>query len=140
MTLDRIIGGIAVCFGGFLLLYGIPANVRMVEDAMPYPAMFPQIASWMFIGLGLAQIAIGKAKLEFPSGRQFLAFLGVIFLTLLAVLFVEKLTYLPVMITLMAAITFISHERRPMWVAIMVLGLPIGVWLLFEQLLQRQLP
>lgn len=140
MTLDRIIGGIAVCFGGFLLLYGIPANVRMVENAMPYPAMFPQIAAWMFITLGLAQMVIGKGEFNFPSARQFLAFLGVIFLTLIAVLFVEKLTYLPVMITLMAAIAFISQERRPMWLAIIVLGLPIGVWLLFEQLLGRQLP
>ncbi|MGR3659579.1 MAG: tripartite tricarboxylate transporter TctB family protein [Paracoccaceae bacterium] len=140
MTLDRIIGGIVVAFGGFLLLYFIPAHVRVIENRIPYPAMFPQMAAWMFIGLGLVQMLSGKAEFEFPSGRQFLAFLGVVFLTLIAVLFVEKIGYLPVMITFMAAIVIVSHERRPFWAAIMIIALPIGVWLLFEQVLQRALP
>ncbi|MBL4811401.1 MAG: tripartite tricarboxylate transporter TctB family protein [Rhodobacteraceae bacterium] len=140
MTLDRIIGGIAVAFGGFLLLYGIPANVRMVQNAMPYPAMFPQVAAWMFVGLGLIQLLVGKATFTFPSGKQFAAFLGVIFLVLIMVLLLERLGYVPVAIGLMVAITLLSKERRPLWVLVMVLGLPVGVWLLFEQILQRPLP
>lgn len=140
MSLDRIIGGIVVVFGGFLLLYSIPENVRMIDRPIPYPAMFPQMAAWMFICLGAVQMLIGKARFEFPSGTQFLAFLGVIFLTLLAVLGLEKFGYLPVMIPFMAAVTLISRERRPLWVGVMVLGLPLGVWLLFEHVLQRPLP
>ncbi len=140
MTLDRIIGGIAIAFGGFLLLYGIPANVRTVQNAMPYPAMFPQIAAWMFIGLGAAQLFVGNSTFTFPSAKQFGAFLGVIFLSLVAVLFLEKLGYLPIAIGLMVAITILSKERRLLWMAVMTLALPIGVWLLFEQLLQRPLP
>lgn len=67
MTVDRIGGGIAVLFGVFLLLYGIPANVRMIDGAMPYPALFPQIAAWMFIGLGLVQMVFVKTKADFPQ-------------------------------------------------------------------------
>lgn len=140
MNLDRILGGIAVLFGGFLYLYAIPANVRMVEGAMPYPAMFPQIAAWMFIGLGAVQMVIGKAKFTFPSAKQFLAFLGIIFLTLLVILFMEQFGYLVVMIPLMIALVILTNERRPMWMAVMVIGTPITVWLLFEYVLQRHLP
>lgn len=140
MTVDRIGGGIAVVFGVFLLLYAIPANVRMIEGKMPYPALFPQIAAWMFIGLGLVQIVFVKTKSEFPSGIQFLAFLGAILLTLIAVLFVETIGYLPVMFALMVAIVLLVQERRRLWVVVMTLGFPIGIWLLFEQILQRQLP
>lgn len=140
MTLDRIIGGIVVAFGGFLLLYGIPANVKTVQNAMPYPAMFPQIAAWMFVGLGAVQFFVGNATFTFPGGKQFSAFLGVIFLCLIAVLFLEQLGYLPVAIALMVAITILSKERRPMWMAVITLALPVGVWLLFEQVLQRPLP
>ena len=140
LSADRIGGGIVVLFGGFLLLYAIPANVRMIDGVMPYPAMFPQIAAWMFIGLGLIQMLFVKTEADFPSGIQFLAFLGVIFLTLIAVLFVEQLGYLPVMTALMIAVVLLVQERRPLWIAVMIVGFPIGIWLLFEQVLQRQLP
>lgn len=140
MTVDRIGGGIAVVFGVFLLLDAIPANVRMIEGKMPYPAMFPQIAAWMFIGLGFVQMLFVKTKAEFPSAIQFVAFLGAIFFTLIAVMFVEKLGYLPVMIALMVAIVLLVQERRPLWVVVMILGFPVGIWLLFEYVLQRHLP
>lgn len=112
----------------------------MIDGAMPYPAMFPQIAAWMFIGLGLVQMLFVKTKAEFPTGLQFIAFLGAIFFTLIAVLFVENLGYLPVMIGLMVAIVLLVQERRPLWVVVMIIGFPVGIWLLFEQVLQRQLP
>jgi putative tricarboxylic transport membrane protein len=140
MTVDRIGGGIAVLFGGFLLLYAIPANVRMIEGAMPYPAMFPQIAAWMFIVLGFAQMIFVKTEVEFPSGKQILAFLITIFCTLIAVLFLEQLGYLPVMFALMVAVALLVQERRPLWVAVIIIGFPVGIWLLFENILQRPLP
>lgn len=140
MILDRVIGGIAILFGGFLLLYGIPANVRMVSGTMPYPAMFPEIGAWMFVVLGAIQVVVGRASFRLPSARQFLVFLGVIGLTLIAVLNLERFGYLVVMVPFLAAITLISGERRLLWAALMILGLPAGVWFLFEFVLQRSLP
>jgi putative tricarboxylic transport membrane protein len=140
MTVDRIGGGIVVLFGGFLLLYAIPANVRMIEGAMPYPAMFPQIAAWMFIVLGFVQMIFVKTEVEFPSGKQIVAFLATIFFTLIAVLFLEQLGYLPVMFALMVAVALLVQERRPLWVAVIIIGFPVGIWLLFENVLQRPLP
>ncbi|WP_121062408.1 tripartite tricarboxylate transporter TctB family protein [Chachezhania antarctica] len=140
MALDRIIGGMAIAFGAFLLLYGIPANVRMVSGMMPYPALFPQIGAWMFIVLGAIQLGLGRDSFEFPGIRQFGVFLGVVGLTLLAVLGLERFGYLTVMIPLLAALALVSGERRWPWIAGIALGLPLCVWALFEFVLQRGLP
>lgn len=140
VTTDRILGGIAVLFGGFLLFYGIPANIRMIEGIVPYPAMFPQIAAWLFIGLGLIQAVFVKSRVEIPSLKRMLVFGLAAAVTLAALLTVDRFGYLPVTIALMAFIAFIVRERRPVWGATVIAGLPVGVWLLFEQVLQRPLP
>lgn len=140
MTIDRVLGGAAILFGGFLLLYGIPANVRMVEGVWPYPAMFPQIAAWLFIILGAAQMLFVKSDIELPSIRQVVMFAAAAAVTLVALLTIDRFGYLPVTIALMAAIALIVRERRPVWVAVIVAGLPVGIWALFELVLQRPLP
>lgn len=140
MTSDRLLGGAAIAFGGFLLLYAIPVHVRTVQGVVPYPAMFPQIAAWMFIGLGVAQMIFVKSAVEIPSIKQAGMFAIAAAATLVALLTVDSFGYLPVMVALMAAIVFVVRERRPVWVATVVVGLPVGIWLLFEQILQRPLP
>ncbi|WEX08098.1 tripartite tricarboxylate transporter TctB family protein [Chelativorans sp. AA-79] len=127
-------------FGAVLLLYAIPANVRMIPGALPYPALFPQIAAWLFIALGLIQVFFVNAQVQVPSARRILFFGLAAVLTLAALLLVDRLGYLPVMIALMAGVVWMVRERRWAWVAVVVLGLPVGIWLLFEQVLQRPLP
>lgn len=127
-------------FGSFLLLYAIPANVKMVEGVVPYPAMFPQIAAWLFVGLGLVQIFFVKSEVEIPGARQLLNFGLAAFLTLVALLSLGAFGYLPVTILLMAAIAWMVRERRPVWLATVIIGMPVGTWLFFEYVLQRALP
>jgi hypothetical protein len=140
MSSDRILGGAAIAFGGFLLLYAIPAHVRTVQGVVPYPAMFPQIAAWMFIGLGAAQMIFVKSVVEIPDIKRAGMFAVAAATTLAALLTVDAFGYLPVMIALMAATVFVVRELRPVWIATVVVGLPVGIWLLFEQVLQRPLP
>jgi putative tricarboxylic transport membrane protein len=140
IPVDRILGTGAILFGVFLLLYAIPENVRQVRGALPYPAMFPQIAAWLFIGLGVLQVLFVKSELDVPSPRRLINFGIIAALTLLALLTINRFGYLPVSIALMACVAMLVRERRPVWIATIVLGLPIGVWLLFEQVLQRSLP
>lgn len=137
---DRILGAGAILFGVFLLLYAIPENVRHVRGALPYPAMFPQFAAWLFIGLGALQFLFVKSQPDVPSPRRLLNFGLIAGLTLLALLTINRFGYLPVSIALMACVTLLVRERRPVWMATIVIGLPLGVWLLFEQVLQRSLP
>lgn len=142
MTTDRILGGIAVLFGGFLLLWGIPANVKTVPGIFVYPnpALFPQIAAVLMIALGFMQMVFTKTDADVPSLRKFLLFLAVAGATLLAMLGIRVFGYLPVAFALMVLVCVITGERRPVWLATVVVGLPIGIWLLFEQVLNRPLP
>lgn len=142
MTTDRILGGIAVLFGGFLLLWGIPANVKTVPGIFVYPnpALFPQIAAVLMIALGAMQMVFTKTKADVPTLRKVLLFLAVAGATLLAMLGIRVFGYLPVAFALMILVCVITGERRPVWLATVIVGLPIGIWLLFEQVLDRPLP
>ncbi len=55
-------------------------------------------------------------------------------------LLIDRVGYLVAAIGLMAAICAVTGERRPLWTAGVVLGLPVAIWLLFEQVLGRPLP
>jgi hypothetical protein len=140
MTTDRILGGIAVLCGGLLLLWGIPANVTATAMLFPNPALFPKIAAWLFIGLGLAQMAFVRTPAPEVGTRQLLLFAAAAGGTFLAMILIDRVGYLVSAIGLMAAICAITGERRPFWTAGVVLGLPVAVWLLFEQVLNRPLP
>lgn len=142
MTTDRILGGIAVLFGGFLLLWGIPANVQMVSGIFVYPnpALFPQIAAVLIIALGIMQMMFTKTKADVPSLTRFLWFLAVAGGTLLAMVGIRVVGYLPVAFALMVLVCLITGERRPVWLITVIVGMPVGIWLLFEQVLNRPLP
>ena len=142
MTADRILGGAVALFGVFLLLWGIPENVRSVPGIFVYPnpALFPQIAAVLLVGLGVMQMAFTKTNADVPSFRKFALFMAVAGATLLAMVGIRAFGYLPVAIALMVLICLITGERRPLWLATVVIGLPVGTWLFFEQILSRPLP
>lgn len=140
MTTDRVLGGIAVLFGGLLLAWWIPANVTATGMLFPNPALFPKIAAWLFIILGFAQMVFVRTETPATTLRQLLLFGAAASATLAAMLLIDRTGYLVAAIGLMAATCAITGERRPLWTAGVVLGLPFAVWLLFEQVLGRPLP
>lgn len=142
MTSDRVLGGFAVLFGVFLLLYGIPANVKMVSGIFVYPnpALFPQIAAVLMIALGVMQMVFTKSRADVPTLRRVLLFLAVAGATLLAMVGIRTFGYLPVAVALMVLVCLITGERRPVWLLTVIVGMPVGIWLLFEHVLSRPLP
>ncbi|MDF0600444.1 tripartite tricarboxylate transporter TctB family protein [Psychromarinibacter sp. C21-152] len=142
MTIDRLLGGIFALFGIFLLAYAIPANVQTVPGLLvfPNPALFPQIAAGLLILLGVLQMVLVKTRSELPGGKKLGLFAAAAAATLVAMLLIDELSYLPVSIGLMAAVCLITGERRPLWLGVVIVVLPVGTWLLFEQVLQRPLP
>lgn len=142
MTLDRLLGGIVALFGLFLLTYAIPANVKSASGmfVFPNPALFPQIAAVLMVVLGLMQAALVRTKTELPGWKAFGMFLVVAGATLAAMLLIRLLGYLPVAFALMVAVCLIGRERRPLWLGIVIVAVPVGTWLLFEQVLGRPLP
>lgn len=139
-SLDRILGGGAVLVGGFLLLYMIPANVTSVPGSVFSPSLFPNIAAWMIVVLGVVQILSAPTQVDLPPSREVFRLLLVDGLALATLLLMERIGYIPASIALMIAVTLMVYERRPMWIAITVLMLPLGIWTFFEVLLQRPLP
>lgn len=140
VSLDRILGGIAVLFGGFLLLYMIPANVTSVPGSVFSPSLFPNIAAWMIVVLGTVQFFSAPRKVDLPPTREILRLLFIDGLALATLFLMEHIGYIPAAIALMAAATMMVYERRPVWIITTVIAMPLGIWTLFEVILHRPLP
>ncbi len=140
MSADRILGGAAVAFGGFLLLVAIPRNVVSTGGLTLNPALFPQLAAWLFILLGALQMLFPAAAPEMPTLRECGRLLVAAAATLACLLLMPAIGFPFAMIVLSAAMALLSRERRLVWLATTVLVLPLGVWSFFELVLGRPLP
>lgn len=139
MKNEHISGGVAALFGGFLLLYLIPNYVTSSEGVMS-PTLFPSIAAWMFILLGVIQAVVPGEPITIPGAREFIRTTMIALIVLVAILAMDWLGFLIVSIAFMAVITIFMYERRPVWLIATIVAMPIGIWLFFELLLRRPLP
>ncbi|MBL1421724.1 MAG: tripartite tricarboxylate transporter TctB family protein [Alphaproteobacteria bacterium] len=140
MTIERFLGGITVLCGVLLLLYGIPAHVQEVETAIMSPRVFPQIAAWLFVVAGTVQFFFVKSKLKLPTRREFIRVLVVCALILAMTYLMDKFGYLVGAVSMMAVIMYMVYERRPLWLGIAIVIVPIAIWILFVIVLKRPLP
>lgn len=139
-SLDRILGGTAALIGGFLLLYLIPANVASIEGSVFSPSLFPNIAAWLIVVLGLVQLISTPTKVDLPPGREVFRLILIDVLALVTLFLMEQIGYIPAAIVLMAAATMMVYERRPVWIITTVIAMPLSIWTLFEVILHRPLP
>lgn len=141
MIQERIIGAGAVGFGALLLLVIIPAQVTSLPGIPTDPGFFPKLAAWLFIVLGLAQLAFARPTLDAGIGLVELGRLVLVTALLVATAWaMERFGHWPAMTALMVACVLLVYERRWYWIAPTVLVLPAGCWALFEIVLERPLP
>lgn len=141
MTQERLIGGGVVLFGALLLLIIIPAQVTSMPGDPSDPALFPKLAAWIFIALGVAQIAFARETMDAGIGLVEFGRLALIMTILTATGYaMERYGHIPAMTGLMIASVLLMFETRWYWIATTVLVLPVGCWALFEILLERPLP
>lgn len=140
MLINRIVGFVVAGFGAFLLLFAIPAHVSNSGTLFLNPALFPIIAAWMLVGLGLLQVIVSGPTPALPSRMEVLRFALTAALTAVSALVLERFGYLATSFALMAAITIMIHERRLVWAATTIAVVPTGIWLFFVVLLERPLP
>lgn len=140
MTVNRLLGAIVIAFGATLLLWLIPANVSAAPGSVMDPALFPRLAAWLLIGLGALQVLVPPGEPQVPPPWEVLRLGAVALLTLAAVLLMPRLGYILTSVALMAVLAGLVHERRIHWLAVIIAGLPVAIWLLFEIVLQRPLP
>jgi hypothetical protein len=139
--LSRRIPGIAsALLGVLLLLVAIPANVTDTGTIIMNPALFPKVAAWLLIGLGLLQVAAAGPAPEMPEPAEMGRFALVATLTVAATVALRPLGFPVTSVLFMAAVALMVHERRPVWLLTTVVGIPLGVWLFFDRLLERPLP
>lgn len=140
MISERIIGGVAILFGGFLMTVLIPNYVVSVPGPVN-PALFPTIAAWLFIILGIAQIVLVRTvTTEFAGWYELVRLLILAGLVLSSLLLMPYIGYLPGAILLVAAVCALMLERRPGWLVLSIAVVPVGVWFTFEIILGRPLP
>ena len=136
---DRIQGIVVLGFGILLLLWLIPNYVTAVPGDPLDPSMFPRAAGWILSGLGFAQIVLARPGGSVPEGREVFGFVCFIVALAIASLLLPLLGFLPVACGLMIASLVLLRERRPIWAATTLIGVPIFVWFLFTIVLSRSL-
>lgn len=136
----RVVGLASVALGLFLLLVGIPMHVTSNGGLIGNPALFPLLAAWLLIGLGALQVIVGGPAPALPALGEPVRFALFAAVTVAATLLLTRIGYLATAIGLMAIVTLLIYERRPIWIAVTVLAVPVGIWLFFEHLLERPLP
>ena len=138
---ERLIGGGAVAFGALLLLVVIPAQVTSLPGIPTDPGLFPKLAAWIFIALGLAQMALARETSDAGIGVvELVRFLMILGSLTAAGYAMERFGHIPAMTGLMIASVLLMFETRWYWISVTVLLLPIGCWSLFEIVLERPLP
>lgn len=136
---DRIQGIVVLGFGIVLLWWLVPGYVTAVPGDPLDPSMFPRAAGWIISELGLAQIVLARPGGSVPTGREVFGFVCFILALVVAALLLPLFGFLPVACGLMIASLVLLRERRPLWAATTLVGVPIFVWFLFTVLLSRSL-
>lgn len=136
---DRLQGIVVLGFGIALLVWLVPGYVTRVPGDPLDPSLFPRAAGWMISGLGLAQIVLARPGGTAPAVREVVGVVGFIAALVVAALLLPVLGFLPVACGLMIASLVLLRERRPLWAATTLIGVPFFVWFLFTIILSRSL-
>lgn len=136
---DRIQGIVVLGFGLTLLLWLVPNHVTAMPGNALDPSLFPRAAAWIISGLGLVQIVLAKPGGSAPAVGEVIGFVCFIAALAAAALLLPILGFLPVACGLMIASLVLLRERRPLWAATTLIGVPVFVWFLFTIVLSRSL-
>lgn len=136
---DRLQGIVVLGFGVSLLVWLVPSYVTAVPGDPLDPSLFPRAAGWIISGLGLVQIVLARPGGSVPEAREVFGVIAFIVALVVAALLLPVLGFLPVACGLMMASLVLLRERRPLWAATRLIGVPVFVWVLFTILLSRPL-
>lgn len=136
---DRIQGLVVSGLGAALLLWLVPNYVTSMPGDPLNPALFPRAAGWILLVLGGVQIILARPGASVPRKAEVFGFTCFIVALAVAALLLPVVGFIPVACGLMVASLVLLRERRPVWAAITLIGVPFFVWFLFTVLLTRSL-
>ena len=136
---DRATGAFFFVFGILLYFIVIPEQTDSGGDSWVLPDTIPNaMAMVMAIGGALLTVKPTDQPGQNPADVMYAAiYLGLLALGLYAMAHFG-FSYTAPFIALL--IMFLIGERRPLWLGIGVIGMPVTIWVLVVYLLERSLP
>ncbi|MEO9275200.1 tripartite tricarboxylate transporter TctB family protein [Marinomonas sp. 5E14-1] len=138
MNIDRFSGAFIALMGLLMLYVVIPFGVESVDVSGLTPKTFPVWLSWLMVIAGVIQfIAANKSAVKMPSGLLRIVFLCSSFAL---VIYVSSFTgFIFISPVLAFVLMYFMNERRPLWLGLGVFAVPIGIWLIVDVMLGREL-
>lgn|SRR5690554_5367358 len=146
---DVIAGGVLLGFSLLLLFYLIPNYIGqppILQNPMMSPRWLPTIVGWMLVAFSLLMIIQGVlvADDEEGSERRFERgpWLRFALMGLALIVYVGFFEMLGAIISgvLATLILFVAHPVRTLWVYSLAIAFPVGVSLLFTEVMNVPLP
>ncbi|MGR3984168.1 MAG: hypothetical protein OD817_02750 [Gammaproteobacteria bacterium] len=137
--LERLLGLAAAACGLAFALLVIPRQSEAIDYGSLAPADVPLGAAWTMVGFGMVQALWprGAGAYDFAALRRAALLLG---LCAGAVMLMQWRGFLTAMPLLAAAVMLLVGERRPGWLALGVVVMPVLAWAVVTQILARPLP
>lgn len=139
MTAERIYTAILVLLGLGLLFIALPQQVESVDYGRIVPATVPTIALWVIIIAGIVQFFTSKEcfELHLADSLRTIAFVVIL---VVAVWLIEKFGFEYFAPVFALSIMLFMGERRWYWISFAAFVMPLSIWLLVENVLNRVLP
>lgn len=139
ISADRVSGAFFLLLGLAMYFYVIPNYVEVVDEGNIAPATMPNIIS-VILAVSGAVLMLKPTDFQVRS-PNLMAKTG-LYVALLAggiyAMSVFGFEYVAPILAL--AIMWLIGERRPHWLALGVIGMPVIIWFLVTQALGRSLP
>lgn len=138
MTAERIVTLAIMAFGVIFLVRVIPAQVETVDYGRVVPATVPTITICIIIAAALVQFFSSRFTVQVNPLVCIRVALLVAVMTF-AVWLMDRFGFEYIAPLLALAVMALIGERRWHWLMISGVCIPLGIWLIVEQLLDRVL-
>ncbi len=139
MTAERIFTAFLVFLGLIFLFVVMPQQVESVDYGRVIPSTVPRIALWVIVLAGIAQFFTSNDRIElhFANSMRTSTFI-VMFIA--AVWLMEKFGFEYFAPVFALSVMIFMGERRWYWLLFAAGVMPLVIWFLVENVLNRVLP
>ena len=139
MTLNRISGLVVAVFGAILLFWIIPHHTETVDFGWLRPATLPIITAVIIILSSIVHFIFPAGKAEFDVSLALRAGLCFV-ISLIALSLMHLAGFLIAAPLLVMVLMLLIGERRPLWLILGIVVIPLAMWSSIVLLLDRPLP
>jgi len=138
MSVDRIATALIIVFGLVFLFWIIPAQIETVDYGRIIPSTVPTIAMWAIVIVALVQLFTDTSKTTLNTLVCVRA-AGFVFVLIGSVFLMDRFGFEYFAPLLALVIMVAIGERRWYWLVFGGVVLPLGIWFLVENVLDRAL-